>query len=278
MDAVVVSERTDSAVVVHFRLDPHALLGGDDGSGTPEGVADTPFGQRQRRGVRAHLRAPIRVGAEPCGTLEFFRRAPVTTELRPDQQQLLELLASWLGQVFAHRRRHGELENMALTDSLTSLPNRRAAESWFIQELARAKHSGDRIAIALVDLDHFKLINDQHGHDAGDAVLRQVAMTMKRVLREGDWIARWGGEEFLVFLHAAGARDVLAVAERLRAAVAAHPVSTANGPVDVTSSVGVCTARGGDIDMETLLAEADRALYRAKRGGRDRIVARRVGG
>jgi diguanylate cyclase (GGDEF)-like protein len=296
MDAVVVSEQVEGVEVVRFQLGPQDLLsepddggGGDDRRGSGEATDAAPFvadtegadprtvsGRWRRRGVRSHWRVPILADAEARGALEFLRREPVATEPGSEQRQLVELLASWLGQVLAQQRRHVELESMALTDSLTGLPNRRAAESRFNQELARARANGDGVAVALVDHDHFKRINDRYGHDAGDAVLRRVAVTMKHALRGDDWIARWGGEEFLVFLHAARESDVLVAAERLRSTVAAQPVVTSGRPVSVTLSVGVCTARDGELGMDALLAEADRALYQAKHAGRDRVVAKRI--
>jgi diguanylate cyclase (GGDEF)-like protein len=123
-------------------------------------------------------------------------------------------------------------------------------------------------ALLLCDLDHFKEINDRLGHAAGDAVLQDVAYTMRAALRAGDSIYRVGGEEILVILPGAGEEDAMEIAERLRCAVGDRkPVG-----VTVTVSIGVAVSRGNAIDTDSLIAEADEALYRAKANGRDAVV------
>jgi diguanylate cyclase (GGDEF)-like protein len=162
----------------------------------------------------------------------------------------------------AHRRR-------STLDPLTGLFNRNALE----QRLGELDGQpcdpaqGLSYALLLCDLDHFKRVNDQYGHAAGDAVLQDVAYTMRAALRAGDSIYRVGGEEILVMLPGAGHADAVEIAERLRVAVRERrPVG-----VDVSLSVGVAVAECGPVDTEELLSRADAALYAAKAGGRDLV-------
>ena len=162
---------------------------------------------------------------------------------------------------------------MALTDSLTGLPNRRAAEMRFSEEIARARREGAGFSIATCDLDRFKLINDHYGHDVGDEVLQQVANIMRQVLREGDWVARWGGEEFILFLHHSYSADAVAAVERIRHAIKARPLPTRLGGMEVTASFGIGALKSDDQDISRVLSESDGCLYEAKKKGRDCVVA-----
>lgn len=163
------------------------------------------------------------------------------------------------------------LRRQASTDELTGLLTRRAlherAQRWHADVRAR----GHTPALLLVDIDHFKRINDSYGHDAGDAVLRAVAGRMRGHLRAEALLARWGGEEFLVLLEAANGADAAAAAERLRAAVGDAPIAFDELRVPVTASFGAA-AWGHDAEFARALAAADAALYAAKRGGRNRVV------
>ncbi|MEK7712028.1 MAG: bifunctional diguanylate cyclase/phosphodiesterase, partial [Pseudomonadota bacterium] len=149
--------------------------------------------------------------------------------------------------------------------------NRRAAEARFIEEFARARRAGNVFSIAVCDLDRFKLVNDHYGHDTGDLVLLHVAGIMKAELREGDWVARWGGEEFIIFLHQSDAAAAHTAMERLRRAIKGNPVSTAHGPLDITTSIGIGSFRG-EGDLASVLSEADGCLFEAKHAGRDQVV------
>jgi diguanylate cyclase (GGDEF)-like protein len=162
----------------------------------------------------------------------------------------------------AHRRR-------STVDPLTGLFNRNALDQR-LSELGEAPtgHGGHSQALLLCDLDHFKQVNDRLGHGAGDAVLQDVAYTMREELRAGDSIYRVGGEEILVILPGASVENAVKVAERLRVAVRERrPVG-----VPVTISIGVSVSRRGPVDAEEMIARADAALYSAKAGGRDMVV------
>ncbi len=164
---------------------------------------------------------------------------------------------------------NAELARLAHLDGLTNLPNRRAADARIDSELARQRRHGGCVALLLADVDHFKRINDGHGHAVGDEVLRLVARCLRETLRESDFCARFGGEEFVVLLPETDAAGAAAVAEKLRAAVAAlRPAPVGR----VTASFGAVASCGTEGEPAALLLErADAALYRAKSRGRDRV-------
>lgn len=158
----------------------------------------------------------------------------------------------------------------ATHDALTGLSNRRAAERVLDQECARACRMHTPLSVLLFDLDRFKSINDAFGHAAGDAVLTAAARTLASGVRAYDHVARHGGEEFLVILPGCTSDEAAAVADRLRASIAAELVSAAGGEIRFTTSVGVAALSAECSDPRSLLSAADAALYRAKRLGRNR--------
>lgn len=158
----------------------------------------------------------------------------------------------------------------AITDPLTKVPNRRFFEERAAIEMARAQRHALPLALAFLDADHFKAINDTHGHAAGDAVLRELAGRLQGACRAEDLVCRYGGEEFVCLLCHAGLEDALGFAERLRARVAASPVESGDVRIPVTVSIGVSARREGDT-LEGLLRRADAALYQAKQNGRNRV-------
>ena len=173
---------------------------------------------------------------------------------------------------------NAQLEVLAMTDGLTGLANRRHFGDQLAREVTRCAEMGKPLALVTMDIDHFKAINDTHGHPAGDAVLRRVAMLLEENVRGGDLLARVGGEEFAVLALEAPMAEAMPLAERLRAAIeAAGPIPVGRADIPVTISVGVAVlwSRQGDLlkAPERLLAAADDALYRAKRNGRNRVEA-----
>jgi two-component system, cell cycle response regulator len=162
------------------------------------------------------------------------------------------------------------LRVLALFDALTGLVNRPAVLDTLWRELARAERAGTPLSVVIVDIDHFKRVNDTRGHGGGDVVLREVARRMSSAVRPQDAIGRYGGEEFLLVLPGCDALGAAVVAERLRAAVAATPIPLEGGAIEVTCSFGVAAATRG-IQSGPLIELADAALYAAKRGGRDRV-------
>lgn len=165
------------------------------------------------------------------------------------------------------------LRSAALTDPLTGLPNRRFGMQQLKQEWERSRRSGQPLSVALVDLDHFKTINDGGGHDIGDAVLREVSDTLGESSRAGDMVARVGGEEFLVLVPGGDLETAQVAAERLRRAVEDLPPLHLDEPVALTISVGVATREPWMRGIDDLLRTADQALYRAKAAGRNRVCS-----
>jgi diguanylate cyclase (GGDEF)-like protein len=177
-----------------------------------------------------------------------------------------------LTDVSALKQTRDQLEALATTDPLTGALNRRAVSEVAEAELRRARRSGKPFAALLMDIDHFKRVNDTHGHQAGDRVLTRVAKACAAELREVDGFGRWGGEEFIALLPETGLDGALVAAERMRRAVESLAVTSDGGvPIPVTLSVGV--AMGGVLDeqLEALLMRADTALYKAKHDGRNRV-------
>ena len=166
-----------------------------------------------------------------------------------------------------------QLEELALTDSLTGLPNRRAIEDWAAAQLSSAARHGFPFWVVLADLDHFKQVNDSFGHDAGDAVLKKFSKILKSCTRRGDACGRLGGEEFLLVLTHTTKENALAVIERIRAEVAGTAVTFGESTVTVTASFGLAGFEGNEraATFNKLRALADAGLYAAKRAGRNRI-------
>jgi diguanylate cyclase (GGDEF)-like protein len=164
----------------------------------------------------------------------------------------------------------------ARTDALTGLANRRAMQERGRAELKGAQRTGAPVSVILSDLDHFKNINDQYGHEAGDAALSRAALVLRRAVRESDVVGRWGGEEFMAILPGTDAAGAAEVAERMRLAIA---VTTFDGVAEPqTISLGVASSEqlaDPGMEWDLLIKEADQRLYRAKHEGRNRVVASR---
>jgi diguanylate cyclase (GGDEF)-like protein len=164
------------------------------------------------------------------------------------------------------------LRELATHDSLTGLLNRRACLDSLLVELDRGCRTGNPVCIVMADIDHFKRINDAHGHQAGDEVLREVAQRMQRSLRRYDTACRFGGEEFLLVLPECSLEEGVKLAERICHLVRSEPVIAKKISVEVSISLGVAVANQVvPADLEALLGSADAALYRAKEAGRNRV-------
>jgi diguanylate cyclase (GGDEF)-like protein len=208
------------------------------------------------------------------GTLCCVSHAP-DPWLRERDLRLMERTASWLIQhlerLDSAMRSLGEL---ATRDHLTGTYNRRAGEEHLLKDIARAERGGGTLSLAVLDLDRLKSVNDEHGHRAGDACLEHFASVLSRSVREGDWIARWGGDEFVVGVWQAQGEETSAerVLERAAGKLREAPLVLPSGEeVRLTFSVGVGQWRAGD-DVQGLYRKADEALYRAKAVGRNTVI------
>jgi diguanylate cyclase (GGDEF)-like protein len=218
------------------------------------------------------LLAPVRLASSSLEAYLDERRKPELPigfsdeagKLMADVQHALDHLDSTIR----------SLEGLSGTDHLTGLPNRREGEERLGEDLARAKRGGAFLTVAVVDLDAFKAINDTHGHHAGDICLRHVARVIRRSVREGDWLARWGGDEFIMLLWDTSIfASPEAVLGRINADLRRSPVRLPGGEELVLSiSVGAHRYAGED-DIRELLAKADAAMYEAKREGRAWVLA-----
>ena len=166
-------------------------------------------------------------------------------------------------------------ELQARTDELTEMRNRRAFYELGDLAVAQASRYGDPVSLIMADIDHFKKVNDTWGHATGDEVLRLVALIIQRTIRTSDIAGRVGGEEFAILLPRAGAEQAVAMAERLRVAMEKAPLYHDKGEIHFTASFGVAVGGRGVETLNRLLQEADKALYEAKEGGRNRVVCHR---
>jgi diguanylate cyclase (GGDEF)-like protein len=165
------------------------------------------------------------------------------------------------------------LLGLSATDALTGIANRRSFDERLSVEVARANRYGTPLALVMIDLDHFKELNDRFGHLAGDEVLKRVAALVDREKRLGDLVARYGGEELAAILPHTEARAAMVWAERVRQLVAGTRVQSEAGALTVTASFGVAGAASNRETPAALIEEADQALYQAKRQGRNRVMA-----
>ncbi len=165
---------------------------------------------------------------------------------------------------------HDSLATLAITDPVTDLPNHRAVLSAVDSALAHARQREEHCAVCFVDLDHFKTINDTYGHTAGDSVLYEVGQLICRHIRQHDFFGRWGGEEFVTVINIDSETDALKIAERLRSLIANHLFPIGDG-IRLTASLGVAISPLHAIDRSSLIDAADKAMYEAKRAGRNQV-------
>jgi diguanylate cyclase (GGDEF)-like protein/PAS domain S-box-containing protein len=219
-------------------------------------------------GLAAAFAFPVMVGSEVAAVLEFFASEP----LEPDEAlcEIMGQIGNQLGRVVERERAREQLTHHALHDPLTGLPNRTLMLDRLEVALAQRQRGG--VAVMFVDLDHFKLINDGLGHTAGDRLLTSAAARLRAVLRPGDTVARFGGDEFVVLAESViDDRDAEGLAERISGALA-EPFDVYGEEVFLTASIGIAIAASGspDADGDALLRDADAAMYRAKAAGRAR--------
>ncbi|MCB9596709.1 MAG: GGDEF domain-containing protein [Sandaracinaceae bacterium] len=227
---------------------------------------DARFVQRPDAGfdVRSLVAVPLFAGGSVVGVLSASHRDPDVFSAR--DRDMAQLLANCTAPAIETAR----LARLAVTDDLTRAYNYRYHHTRLAEEVSRARRYGDRFSLLLMDLDHFKHVNDRWGHQVGDEVLRGFVDRVRDEVRDPDVVIRRGGEEFVLLMPATEETDAANVAERIRARVAGTPIDTEAGDVPLTVSIGVATW-GAEESGAALEARADAALYRAKAAGRDRV-------
>jgi diguanylate cyclase (GGDEF)-like protein len=213
---------------------------------------------------------PLLAESDPVGFLVLEHGGGPMTRVQRQVVLVMGQFARLGALAMSNRQLMQQVQKMADTDALTGLANRRTFQQVLEKELSRAARNGDQVTLMMLDVDHFKMFNDTHGHQAGDEVLQKVAKTLHDACRDFDTAARYGGEEFAVILPSCSPRESLPVAERLRALVG--EVKTV---APVTASAGVATFPNHAADFTALIKAADEALYESKRAGRDRITRSR---
>jgi diguanylate cyclase (GGDEF)-like protein len=225
-------------------------------------------GEKARREV-SFLGVPLVAKRSVNGALLLTRAgAPFSAS----EVRVLRILCNQAAVAVENARVYERVEQMAATDGLTGLFNRRFFEEALVRELARADREEGRLALLLLDIDHFKQLNDTYGHTMGDLVLKQVAAVLRSTLRKGDVLARFGGEEFVIVLPSASIAGAHDFAERVRRAVASSSIHPGGARRKVTVSGGWAIFPDDASGSEELIERADRALYAAKEGGRNRMV------
>lgn len=232
-----------------------------------------------RERIQALFRKTVETGIGECAQFRFVLKDGSIRFMESDGRAIhdadgkVSKVVVISRDITEQKQLEADLRELAATDMLTGLPNRRHFLAQLEQEKARVSRGEERCAaILMIDIDHFKLVNDTHGHVAGDHALKHLAALMRQVLRKIDSPGRMGGEEFAVILPGADLPAAETFAERLRKRVAESQAMYQQRPIAITISIGVSEIKAGDARSEEALSRADRALYRAKDSGRNRVT------
>jgi diguanylate cyclase (GGDEF)-like protein len=215
------------------------------------------------------LGIPLRAKDSVTGVLVMTRKGE---EFSSNDVRVLRILCNQAAIAIENARVYERLEQLAATDSLTGLFNRRYFQQALTREVSRAERRGSRVALMMLDIDHFKPLNDTYGHTVGDVVLKKVAEILSKDVRKGDVLARYGGEEFVILLSEASYQGIKEIAERIRKSIAAATIHPAGPRKRVTVSVGWALYPDDTKETDKLVELADRALYFAKDTGRNQVA------
>ncbi|HZS12471.1 MAG TPA: diguanylate cyclase [Nitrospirales bacterium] len=213
---------------------------------------------------------PMMVGVAQVGLmrLERHNRAPFSEH----EIELLKIVAGSVALALRNAEAHSHVQNLAMTDGLTNLLNRRAFASYVAREFKESERYGTPLGLIMMDLDHFKSINDRHGHLIGDRMLKDVAALLSRTIRAMDIVTRYGGEEFAIILRRCDLPQAMMLAERIRKRVEQHAFTASGTRIPLTISLGVVVVPDPQIlTVDDFIAVADRTLYHAKARGRNRV-------
>jgi two-component system, cell cycle response regulator len=222
-------------------------------------------------GMCSLLILPLCVRDAPIGTLALAakRRDAFGRDVRP----ALQLLANQMAVALSNAASVARLEQLATTDGLTGCYNKRYFTEELKQRLQAAQRFGRKLSLVITDIDHFKVVNDTYGHHIGDVVIKELGAILRRLKRETDVVARFGGEEFCILCEETDTKGAIQLAERVRQELADTVFETDLGKLKVTCSLGVATFPAHAQERQTLFSAADKALYAAKHAGRNRVVS-----
>jgi diguanylate cyclase (GGDEF)-like protein/PAS domain S-box-containing protein len=274
-----VIESINPATVKIFGYDEDELLGKSISMLMPDRDAGE-HAEHVQRFVRSGRARILGMGRETVAQRKDGSTFPIDISVSKAEVEDGLVFVGLIRDITERKRAEAELqaakeaaEEAARRDPLTGLWNHNQILEQLIEELSRSDRLGTQVSVAMIDLDHFKQINDTHGHMVGDEVLREISNRLNEVVRVYDKVGRFGGEEFVVVLPGTSQAEAEAAAERIREHLSQAPVETSVGPLTVTASLGVVT-RQGELanDATTLLVAADTALYSSKESGRDRVT------
>ncbi|HEY2734344.1 MAG TPA: sensor domain-containing diguanylate cyclase, partial [Polyangiales bacterium] len=225
--------------------------------------------QKDLAGMQSLLILPLCVREVAIGTLCLAakRRDAFNQDVRP----ALQLLSNQLAVASSNAASVARLEELATTDGLTGCFNKRHFHDELRQRMQAAQRFGRKLSLVIADIDHFKKVNDNHGHHVGDVVIRELGQILKRLKRETDVVARFGGEEFCLLCEETGTDGAMLLAERVRLELGSTGFDIEGGQLNVSCSLGVATYPEHGTDKESLFAAADKALYAAKGAGRNQV-------
>ncbi len=214
--------------------------------------------------------APLCSHAQLIGTLQIVRIRP-GSPITPEEQSFYFDLATRAALAIDNARLHMEVQHLAVTDSLTGLFNRRGFFQHGEIEIGRFQRYGHPLSIIMLDVDHFKSINDTYGHAFGDEVLKVLGHNCTAHVRQTDIVSRLGGDEFIILLPETGLETAYTIAKRIHECFGENQFSTPVGPIQLTASFGVTAAWKETKNLESLISRADQALYEAKQKGRNQV-------
>ncbi|HXC62659.1 MAG TPA: diguanylate cyclase, partial [Nitrospiria bacterium] len=229
-----------------------------------------PEASRIRIKAKSFLGIPMIVHDRVIGL--FILLAQQENAFTGYNKHMLTIVCNQAAQAIADAQLHAEVEQMAVTDGLTSICNHRRFQERLAEEFQRIARHPEPLSLLIADIDHFKRINDAHGHPVGDLILKRIAKILVRLTRSMDIVARYGGEEFVVALFKTESRQTLRLAERIRKTVESTEFEVQGKTLNVTLSIGVATCPGDARTREELIQFADQALYHAKNTGRNRVA------
>jgi diguanylate cyclase (GGDEF)-like protein len=256
-------ERYEKPIVILNTKEPIRLFF----PGWPEGAYPTHEPRRENETETATFRLPLLFEESLLGILWVWGMV-----LKEADLSILSNFAQQVASALKRAQLFQEIQSLALTDPLTGLQNRRSLFELGKIEFARAQRMDRQFCCLMLDLDHFKAINDEYGHPIGDLVLQDFAQVCKRSVRAADLPGRYGGEELVIFLHETDLETAVQIAERLRESIEKMPIKASGHDVHITVSIGVSRRDESTSELETLIARADQAMYIAKYKGRNQVA------